>query len=293
MAATSDKPKILIQLDGDPQPSVFDAVVAVDSGVDQLFRHGGIEPRAVRDLVYGGLFTRGIDELHRTAVFVGGSNVARGEEILQAVQASFFGPFRLSVMFDANGANTTAAAAVLAVSKHLELHDARVAVLGATGPVGQRAVRLLARAGAQVAAGSRQLDRAAAVCESLAQRVTGARLKAFVWPSQGEVPSALAEAQVVIAAGAAGAELLSVDQRRALVPLRVAVDLNAVPPTGLAGIEPTDKAREQDGVTCYGALGVGGLKMKIHKAALRRLFERNNAVLDAEEIFELGRELGV
>ena len=32
--------RILIQLDPDQQPSVFDSVVAVDAGVEQLFRHG-------------------------------------------------------------------------------------------------------------------------------------------------------------------------------------------------------------------------------------------------------------
>jgi hypothetical protein len=32
--------------------------------------------------------------------------------------------------------------------------------------------------------------------------------------------------------------------------------------------------------------------MKIHKAALRRLFKSNDLVLDAEQIFDIGRELG-
>src|SRR4051812_23335811 len=108
------KPSILVQLDADPQPSVFDGVVAVDAGVDCLFRHGGVTPEQVRDLVYGLLFTRGADDLQRSAVFVGGSNVAAGEAVLRAVRASFFAGFRVSVLFDANGANTTAAAAVLA-----------------------------------------------------------------------------------------------------------------------------------------------------------------------------------
>lgn len=291
MTNTSDKPKILIQLDGDPQPSVFDGVVAVDSGVEQLFRHGNVAPSAVRDLVYGGMFTRGLDDLQHTAVFVGGSNVARGEELLTAVTASYFGPFRLSVMFDANGANTTAAAAVLAAAKHVELAGTPVAVLGATGPVGQRAVRLLARCGARVAAGSRQLDRAEAACQAVRERVPAAQLKSFAWPAAGEVPAELQQAQVIIAAGAAGVELLSTPQRQGHDQLRVAVDLNAVPPVGLAGIEPNDKAKDREGVVCYGALGVGGLKMKIHKAAIRRLFERNDLVLDAEEIFEIGRQL--
>ncbi|MDG2471418.1 MAG: bifunctional NADP-dependent methylenetetrahydromethanopterin dehydrogenase/methylenetetrahydrofolate dehydrogenase, partial [Pirellulaceae bacterium] len=36
------------------------------------------------------------------------------------------------------------------------------------------------------------------------------------------------------------------------------------------------------------AIGVGGLKMKIHKAALRKLFTQNNQVLDANEIYDIG-----
>ena len=48
------------------------------------------------------------------------------------------------------------------------------------------------------------------------------------------------------------------------------------------GIEVTDDGVERDGVTTFGALGVGGLKMKIHKACIAKLFERNDHVLDAE-----------
>ena len=42
---------------------------------------------------------------------------------------------------------------------------------------------------------------------------------------------------------------------------------------------------------CYGALGVGGTKMKIHKAAIAKLFAANNAVLDVEEIYNLALQL--
>ena len=65
----------------------------------------------------------------------------------------------------------------------------------------------------------------------------------------------------------------------------MAIDLSAVPPAGLAGIEVTDKATSRDGMACYGAIGVGGMKMKIHKAAIRQLFAANDQVLDAEEIY--------
>src|SRR5438309_7854554 len=97
---SSTKPTILVQLDTDPQPSVFDAVVAVDAGVDHLFRHGGVTPENVRDLVYGALFTRGQGDLHRTAIFVGGSDVSAGEAVMMAVEATFFANFRVSVLLD-------------------------------------------------------------------------------------------------------------------------------------------------------------------------------------------------
>src|SRR6476646_5577895 len=98
----STQPTILVQLDTDPQPSVFDAVVAVDAGVEHLFRHGGVTPENVRDLVYGALFTRGQADLNRTALFIGGSDVAAGEAVLKAVKSAFFANFRVSVLLDAN-----------------------------------------------------------------------------------------------------------------------------------------------------------------------------------------------
>src|SRR3954452_22096978 len=178
---SSEKPKILVQLDTDPHASVFDSVVAVDSGVDHLFRHGQVRPEAVRDLVYGALFTRGPADLHRTALFVGGSDVSAGEAVLDAVKATFFAGFRVSVLFDANGCNTTAAAAALAVVQGVEaekgpqagsLAGTPVAVGGATGPVGQRVARLLARLDGRVSVGSRQLERARDTAERLAA-ITG------------------------------------------------------------------------------------------------------------------------
>src|ERR1051326_2490828 len=77
--------KILIQLDTDAQPSVFDRVVAVDADVDQLFSCGSATPETVEPLVHGAIFTRGGKELANTAIFIGGSNVAAGEALLTKV----------------------------------------------------------------------------------------------------------------------------------------------------------------------------------------------------------------
>jgi len=150
-----DKPQILIQLDGDPQPSVFDRVVAVDAGAEQVFAHGGVTVEQVRDLVHGAIFTRGPKDLKSTALFVGGSDVAAGEALLAEALRHMIPAFglRVSVLLDANGAHTTAAAAVRAAGRHLDLKTATALVLGGTGPVGQRVALLLARQGADVRVG--------------------------------------------------------------------------------------------------------------------------------------------
>jgi hypothetical protein len=295
----AEKPTILVQLDTDAQPSVFDAVVAVDAGVDHLFRHGQVRPETVRDLVFGTLFTRGPADLHRTALFIGGSDVAAGEALLAAVKKTFFANFRVSVLFDANGCNTTAAAAVLAVVRGVEAQGEKgtgsfegtpVAVLGATGPVGQRVARLLLRLGARVSVGSRQLDRARDVAGRLGA-LTGCAPTPFSTADTPSLRAGIEGHSIVVAAGAAGVTLLPADVRRALADLKVVVDLNAVPPAGIEGVAAHDKGTERDGVLCWGALGVGGTKMKIHKRAIQELFTAQDKVLDAEEILELGRSL--
>jgi len=280
--------KILIQLDPDEQPSSFDAVVAVDAGVDQLLQYRGVKPDQVRGLVYGAIFTRGPEELENTAIFIGGSNVAAGEALLKEVTGTFFGPMRVSVLLDANGSNTTAAAAVLCAGKHVPLAQSVAVVLGGTGPVGLRAARLLAREGCTVRLGSRDAGRAGEAAAKIAEQVPSAKVTGHA-TSAADLPKLLDGAQLVIAAGAPGVELLPEAVWAAAKSLKVLVDLNAVPPVGIGGIKPGDKAKERNGVVCYGALGVGGRKMKIHKAAIARLFERNDQVFDAEQIYELGR----
>jgi hypothetical protein len=288
-----EKRKILIQIDSDPLPSVFDRVVAIDAGADEVFSYGGVKPEQVRDLVHGAIFTRGPKDLHRTALFIGGSDVAAGERLLAEATRHMIPQFglRVSVLLDANGANTTAAAAVRAAARHLDLRQARALVLGGTGPVGQRVALLLAREGAEVRLASRQQARAAAAADAVRARVPGARLEPVAVATPDDLTRALAERTLVVAAGAAGVVLLPRAARLACPTLRVAIDLNAVPPLGVEGVGVTDRAVEHEGVLCYGAVGVGDTKMKIHKAAVARLFESNDQVLDAEQVYALGQNL--
>lgn len=289
----SDRRSILIQLDSDPHPSVFDRVVAIDAGADEVFSYGNVQLDQVRNLVHGAIFTRGPKHLKRTALFVGGSNVAIGERLMDEACKHMLPQFGLqvSVLLDANGANTTAAAAVHAAAQQVPLAGATAVVLGATGPVGQRVVRLLAREGAKVRVVSRQRERAQAICDAVRARYASASVEAAAPATALDLQEALTDRAIVIAAGAAGVVLLPRSVRLARSTLKVAIDLNAVPPLGIEGVEVTDKAVNRDGVICYGAIGVGDTKMKIHKAAITRLFESNDQRLDAEEVYALATKI--
>ena len=235
--------RILLQLDGDSQPSSFDSVVAIDAGVDHLLRYGGVDATNVESLVHGAMFTRGGDDLKSTAIFIGGSDVEDAEQVLAACQDAFFGPVRVSLMLDANGCNTTASAAVVAANRHVQFAGSRAVVLGGTGPVGRRVSRLLASDGADVVLTSRRLDRATAACDEISRTANCGSLTPLAVGSAGDTATALEGAQIVVGCGAAGIELVDEASLSKLESLQVAIDLNAVPPAGIGGIGLTDKAK--------------------------------------------------
>ena len=282
---------ILAQFDTDLLPSSFDRVVAVDSAVDEIFSYGGVTPDNVTGLVHGLIFTRGPSDLKNSAVFIGGSDVAAGDTLLKKVSKTFFGPMRVSVMMDSNGCNTTAAAAIASARKHMNLAGCKAIVLGATGPVGLRAAELLALEKAEVTLVSRTLDRAEAACESIRVKVADTQVTAASGSQPSEFESLCQNKTIIVAAGAAGVCFLEAGSLGKIAGLKLAIDLNAVPPVGIADIGVMDKAVEKSGVICYGALGVGGLKMKVHKKAIATLFETNDRVLETRAIYALALQV--
>src|SRR5262249_31136632 len=162
-----------------------------------------------RDLVHGAIFTRGAKDLKNTAIFIGGSDVAAGEQLLEEVRKHLLPDYRLqvSVLLDSSGANTTAAAAVRAAAPHLGLAKTAALVLGGTGPVGQRVALLLAQRGAHVRIGSRQRERASVVCDRIQRTVPSAKLEPVSTASSEDLKNVV-DRSLVVAAGAAGAVLL-------------------------------------------------------------------------------------
>jgi methylenetetrahydrofolate/methylenetetrahydromethanopterin dehydrogenase (NADP+) len=283
--------KLLLQLDSSKHPSVFDRIVALDAGADDVLSYGGVTAADVRDLVYGGIFTRGPKDLKNTAVFVGGADMATGEQVLAAARKAVFKPFTVSFMLDSNGSNTTAVAAVAKMLAAAgDVRGLRVVVVAGTGPVGTRAAGLFAKAGAEVVITSRKQDAGERVRDLVRQRFGGS-VRCVAMAGPGDAARALEGAALLLNAGPAGVLLVPKSAWAQRQGLRVAADVNAVPPLGIEGIEATDDGTTKDGVRCFGALAIGNLKMKVHKACIARLFERNDLVLDAETIADVAREL--
>ena len=161
-------------------------------------------------------------------------------------------------------------------------------ILGGTGPVGIRAATLLAREGATVLLGSRSLDRAKAAAARAGESVRGTVTPVEISDEAGTA-RALEGADLCLTAGAAGVTLVPEALWSKHPSLKALADVNAVPPLGIAGIEAGDKGAERHGKRVFGALGIGGLKMKVHRACVARLFEKNDAVIDLDAIYGVAR----
>ena len=280
--------KLLYQFDTDTHPSVFDNVVGYDGGADHISAYGGVNAANVGALVEGAMFTRSPKDKKNTAIFIGGSNMPQGEAVLAGALAKFFGKFRVSVMFDCNGSNTTAAAAVAWLAHGRSLRGKRAVVLAGSGPVGQRAALLLAREGAQVAITGRKQSVVQAACDAINARF-GIDVRAIEAPTRVERNAALADAHIALATGASGITLLEAKDWQENASLELIADANASPPAGIEGVGLSDRGASSHGKILFGALGFGALKLALHRACVARLFEQNDLLLDAEEIYGIAK----
>lgn len=282
--------KLLFHFDTDPVPSTFDAVVAYDGGADHLIQLAGVQAENVGEMVDGVIYTRPPKEKKNSAIFISGSNLDAGEALLKAVRRKFFANFRVSVMLDSSGCNTTAAAGVVRITNAHPVSGKRAVVLAGTGPVGQRAAVLLAREGAEVVLTSRKLDRAQAACR-LMRDSFGVSLTPLEVRDEATTLAALDGAQIVFAAGKTGIQLVAEHQWVDNPTIEVMADVNTEPPLGIEGIDMMDRGEVRHGKLIFGGIGIGSLKLKLHRACIGQLFERNDQVLDALEIYEMAKAL--
>jgi methylenetetrahydrofolate/methylenetetrahydromethanopterin dehydrogenase (NADP+) len=286
--------KVLLQLDTEEHPSPFDAIVAHDADVDVLLAHGNVKPEDARALAQDAFFTRGPDDLKNTAIWVGGKQVGAGEEVFAEVQKAFFGPFKVSVMLDSNGCNTTAATTIARIAKDYDLDGKRAVVLG-LGSVGLRSAVLLQKEGCEVVMAALPSDlfgderpyrrpRGLDAAEKLGLDTREPK-------DRSELEATLDGAQIALSAGPAGIEVLREDFWSEHPSIELLADYNAADPLGLEGTEANDDLADYDGKLVLGALAIGGPKMKVHKTCIRRMFESNDKVFDTDTVYEVAKEL--
>jgi hypothetical protein len=196
-------------------------------------------------------------------------------------------------MLDSNGCNTTAATTVARLARELDLKDRRVVIVGA-GAVGLRAAALLANEGCEVTVSGIPASRFGDKPYRRARGLDVAEKRGMktVEPEDDEaLGKVLDGASLVLAAGPAGVELLPESIWRKLDSIEVLADFNAAEPLGIEGTDAQDELADYDGKRVLGALAIGGPKMKVHKACVRRLFESNDAILDVDGVYDIAKEL--
>ena len=282
--------KLLYQFDTDTIASVFDSVVAYDGGADQVTGIGNVNPQNVLAMVDGCIYTRAPKDKQFTAIFVGGSSLTEGQAVFDAIKKRFFSNFRVSVMFDSNGSNTTAAAAVANIVNTCDVSGKKAVILGGTGPVGQRAAALLSLEKADVFITSRNIEKADQISAEINERFD-TNVKALPGGTNDERVTSILGASIVMATGASGVVLLNKKDWIESQSIEVVCDANAMPPLGIEGVELNDKAKEIGGKKAFGAIGFGGLKISVHRECVSRLFRSNDGIFDAEEIYRIAKEM--
>lgn len=282
--------KLLYHFDTDPIPSVFDSVVAYDGGADHVTQLGGVNEENCVDLVEGAIYTRAPKDKKNTAIFVGGSDLFAGQKLFELVHDQFFQNFRVSVMLDSNGCNTTSAAGVALLNNATNLRGKTAVVLAGTGPVGLRAAVLLAISGANVRLTSRKQSRSVEACDEMHKRF-GVEMTPMQASDDESIKAAMESANVVFGAAKAGIQLLSASQWQDHPTLELIADVGTSKVLGFEGIDVMDKDTVRHGKRVFGGIGIGALKLKLHRACISKLFESNDIVLDAEAIYKIAKRM--
>ena len=278
--------------------SPFDVNMATDSGFDVIVPYTDVDLKEVAGLVQDAIFSRAPENGANTAVLIGGREPILAMDMLDAAKKAMVPPyFEISVMADPSGAFTTAAGMIAVVEKHLraaglELAGRQLAVFGGTGPVGRIAGLIAAQAGAKVAlVGYDGLNRVTATCDQFGERFGVAISPADGSDEAGKMAAAV-DAEVILAAGRAGTQILSAAQLGECKRLRVALDVNAVPPAGLEGVDAFADGTPIPGTSGVGvgALAVGNVKFKTEHELLASMRGANpRRYLGVAEAFEAAR----
>ncbi len=294
-----DKAYILHMFTTEKNLSPFDVNMAFDAGWLAAIPYTNVEIDEIQALVQDAIFSRGPKGVKRTGIFIGGRDTQQAIQMLNIAKNSMVPPFEMSVFADPSGAFTTAAGMVAAVERELAskhgttLAGKTVLALGGTGPVGQAAAILSAQAGANVTIVGRQLGKAQRIARFCNDEFgnNDMDIQGAADETKGEM---IKTTDVVYATAAAGIEVLSADLVASAPQLKVAADGNAVPPSGIAGLDAHHDGTPIEGSTSgavgIGALAIGNIKYQAQNKLLKLMHEAEKPVyLHFEDAFKFAR----
>lgn len=291
---------VFIFMDTDKHASPFDILTTIDVFPDAtILKYESVTVEDAEKIIYDAMFPRGPEGAKHTKIFINGRDFRMVNDILEKIKKCMFPPFELSVIVDPRGAFTTASAAVgkileLSLSKGLgELEGKNVTVLAGTGPVGLTAARIFAFERAKVVVTSRQLQRAVEVASKINEEVGEERVKGVEVQKPEDSGIAIADADVILAAGAAGTLLLPLSILKNYgKKCRIVADINAIPPLGVEGLNSKADGEEfLPGVYGIGALSIGKLKNKIEVEMIRKAAEEPKGIFDYMVAYKLAKKM--
>jgi methylene-tetrahydromethanopterin dehydrogenase len=298
------KRSILHMLDPMPHNSPFDVNMALDAGFDVLMPYNNVKIDSVSRLVQDAIFSRGPSGVKQTALFIGGRDLGLAMDMLDTCKQSMVPPFEVSVLADPSGAFTTAAALVACVTKVLTEHhpkplnECSALVFGGTGPVGMATGIIASLAGVDTTLVDHlSLDTAKDAAKEYNRRFN-CNLRGAVATNATEKAALIGEVDLIFCTTKAGVQVLSAEVLRHAQQLKVAGDVNAVPPLGIEGIKtkdfgvPLTTACNAAGAMAVGALAVGNIKYKLQQALLRSMLETDTPLyLDFRAAFTKANDI--
>ena len=280
--------------------SPFDVNMALDAGFDAALAYTGVTLEEVTGLVQDAIFSRAPKTGIKTGMFFGGKDAILALEMLSAARKALVPPFGISFLADPAGSLNTAAAMValgeniLTEKKGRGLKGLNIAVFGATGVVGFSAAVIAALEGADVAlVGYDGIERVSGQAQAI-KTWFGVTVRAADGSDDSKKSAILAVAEAVLCAGRAGVRVLSRAQLAAAPHLLIVADVNAVPPSGVEGLDVMANGTEltPQGALGIGPLAIGNVKYRTEFGLLQRMISATKPVsFDFRDAFRLAREL--
>jgi len=283
---------IMILFSSDPYPDLYNALFAYDVGYDLVIPVPNVTSKNFEEIFIEAYFGRRLECSKNTVFFLNirpQSELEKAIDILNNLRSKQITP---TIIIDPRGAYTTAAAIAYILQKAvnnlaLNLSSLSMTVLGGAGNVGAAVVKLLCEKLKETIA----IDKDKLRIEDLKKDLQNAscNIRFIQTSDKADFVEYCRNADIVVSTGPPKVNFLSINDL-AESKCKIAIDIDAVPPSGILGIKPDDNNTQREGISCFGYKIVGKIKRKIQeeilikaKATLGRIFDLNEiARLDIE-----------